>query len=109
MLLGIRVPDRRTRFINAILDAQGKEPGELVASDYTSPILIMVGILAVGFVANLLIRPVSERFHEKGEVVDAVDREHRVDTGFEPEDIPIIEEELLAAEKSRRDRDLRPS
>ena len=25
----------------------------------------MVGVLAVGFVANLLIRPVAERFHEK--------------------------------------------
>jgi hypothetical protein len=24
----------------------------------------MVGVLAVGFVANLLIRPVPERFHE---------------------------------------------
>jgi hypothetical protein len=27
----------------------------------------MVGVLAVGFVANLLIRSVSERFHEKSE------------------------------------------
>jgi hypothetical protein len=25
----------------------------------------MVGVLAVGFIANLLIRPVAERFHEK--------------------------------------------
>ena len=25
----------------------------------------MVGVLAVGFVANLLIRPVAERFHEE--------------------------------------------
>jgi hypothetical protein len=24
----------------------------------------MVGVLAVGFVANLLVRPVGERFHE---------------------------------------------
>jgi hypothetical protein len=27
----------------------------------------MVGLLAVGFVANLLIRPVAERFHEESE------------------------------------------
>ena len=27
----------------------------------------MVGVLAVGFVANLLIRPVPERFHEPAE------------------------------------------
>ncbi|MGH3950473.1 MAG: OFA family MFS transporter [Pseudonocardiaceae bacterium] len=92
--------------INAILDAQGKEPGTLVAGDYRSPIFIMVGILAVGFVCNLLIQPVSDRFHEKGEVTDAVDAAHRPaeteDMAFEPEDIPIVEEEHLAwAERSR--------
>jgi len=59
--------------INAILDAQGKEPGTLVAGDYRSPIFIMVGILAVGFVANLMITPVSDRFHEQEAVTDAVD------------------------------------
>ncbi len=31
----------------------------------------MVGILAVGFVANLLIRPVAERFHESGSATAA--------------------------------------
>ena len=45
----------------------------LTASDYALGLYIMVGILAVGFVANLLITPVSERFHEKGNVTDAVD------------------------------------
>lgn len=95
--------------INAILDAQGKEPGTLVATDYTSPILIMVGVLAVGFVANLLIKPVSARFHEKGDVVDAVDRGRPVDYGVEPEDIPIVEEEILAAERSRQNPSTRPS
>lgn len=89
--------------INAILDAQGKEPGTLVADDYRSPILIMVGILAVGFVANLLVTPVSDRFHESGTVTDAADGGHRADTGFEPEDVPIVVEELLADERSRRD------
>lgn len=44
----------------------------LTASDYDLGLYIMVGILAVGFVANLLIRPVSERYHEK-ESTDAVD------------------------------------
>ena len=28
----------------------------------------MVGVLAVGLVANLLVRPVAERFHESGDV-----------------------------------------
>ena len=31
----------------------------------------MVGVLAVGFVANLLIRPVAAKFHEPKAAVDA--------------------------------------
>jgi MFS family permease len=49
--------------INGFLDAQGK-PGTLTSSAYQPALFTMVGILAVGFVANLLIRPVPERFHE---------------------------------------------
>ncbi|WP_019200436.1 OFA family MFS transporter [Tsukamurella sp. 1534] len=45
----------------------------LQAGDYRVALLIMVAILAVGFVANLLIRPVAERWHETGPVIDAVD------------------------------------
>ncbi|MCA1655167.1 MAG: hypothetical protein LC635_01575 [Pseudonocardiaceae bacterium] len=51
--------------INGFLDAQGK-PGELVAADYRPALFTMVGVLAVGFVANLLVRPVAPRFHESG-------------------------------------------
>jgi MFS family permease len=49
--------------INGFLDAQGK-PGDLVYTDYRPALFTMVGVLAIGFVANLLIRPVAERFHE---------------------------------------------
>ena len=49
--------------VNAFLDAQGT-PGELTAAAYRPALLTMVGVLAVGFVANLLIRPVSERHHQ---------------------------------------------
>jgi len=49
--------------VNGILDAQGK-PGTLTAAAYRPALLTMVVILAVGFVANLLQRPVSARFHE---------------------------------------------
>ena len=49
--------------VNAFLDAQGK-PGKLTAAAYRPALFTMVGVLAVGFVANLLIRPVTERFHE---------------------------------------------
>jgi MFS family permease len=49
--------------VNAFLDAQG-EPGALVAGDYRPALFTMVGLLAVGLVANLLVRPVADRFHE---------------------------------------------
>jgi MFS family permease len=49
--------------VNGFLDAEGK-PGSLTASAYRPALLTMVVILAIGFVANLLIRPVSEKFHE---------------------------------------------
>ncbi len=52
--------------VNAFLDAQG-EPGQLVAGDYRPALLTMVGVLAVGFVANLLVTPVDARFHEREE------------------------------------------
>ncbi|MBC7632774.1 OFA family MFS transporter [Aeromicrobium sp.] len=51
--------------VNRILDSKGT-PGKLTASDYRPALLTMVVILAVGFVANLLIRPVADRFHEEG-------------------------------------------
>jgi MFS family permease len=56
--------------INGFLDAQGK-PGELVAADYRPALFTMVGVLAVGFVANLLVRPVAARFHEAQGHTDA--------------------------------------
>jgi MFS family permease len=49
--------------VNGFLDAQGK-PGTLTASAYQPALFTMVGVLAVGFVANLFVRPVPERFHE---------------------------------------------
>ena len=49
--------------INGFLDARGK-PGNLVYTDYRPALFTMIGVLAIGFVANLLVRPVSERFHQ---------------------------------------------
>jgi MFS family permease len=49
--------------VNGVLDTQGT-PGELVAGDYRPALFIMVGLLAVGFIANLLIRPVAAKWHE---------------------------------------------
>jgi MFS family permease len=50
--------------INGFLDASGGEPGTLTADDYRPALFTMVGVLAIGFVANLLVRPVDSRFHE---------------------------------------------
>jgi MFS family permease len=49
--------------VNTVLDTRGT-PGHLVAADYRPALFIMVALLAVGFVANLLVRPVAERWHE---------------------------------------------
>lgn len=49
--------------VNGFLDAAG-HPGNLVASDYRPALLTMVAILVVGFVANLLIRPVDEKYFD---------------------------------------------
>ncbi|SNC59638.1 Nitrate/nitrite transporter NarK [Kytococcus aerolatus] len=46
--------------INTVLDAAG-EPGTMTAGDYRPALFTMVGVLAVGFIANLLVRPVAER------------------------------------------------
>lgn len=49
--------------VNGVLDTQGT-PGQLVAADYRIALFIMVGLLAVGFVANLLVKPVDSKWHE---------------------------------------------
>ncbi|MCZ7429372.1 OFA family MFS transporter [Micromonospora sp. WMMA1949] len=49
--------------VNGFLDAQG-EPGTLTAAAYRPALFTMVGVLAVGLVANVLVRPVPERYHE---------------------------------------------
>ena len=60
--------------INGFLDAEGT-PGELTADAYRPALLTMVGVLAVGFVANLLVRPVAEKHQEDEATSDASDDE----------------------------------
>jgi hypothetical protein len=36
----------------------------LTAASYQPALLTMVGLLVIGFVANLLVKPVDARFHE---------------------------------------------
>ncbi|MFC4120634.1 OFA family MFS transporter [Nonomuraea zeae] len=50
--------------VNAIADAQ-KAAGRSGPALYTTSLYIMIGLLAVGFLANELIRPVHDRHHER--------------------------------------------
>jgi len=68
--------------INGFLDAQGK-PGELVAADYRLALYTMVGVLVVGFVANLMIKPVADRFHESEGHTDAFLEAREAEAGAE--------------------------
>lgn len=53
--------------VNGVLDRAG-DPGTLTADAYRPALLIMVVVLAVGFVANLLITPVDTSHHtDRGE------------------------------------------
>lgn len=61
--------------VNRILDSQGA-PGTLTASAYRPAFLTMVGLLAVGFIANLMVRPVHARVHEPEGAVDAIAGAH---------------------------------
>jgi MFS family permease len=49
--------------VNAIADSQ-KSAGKAGADLYDVSLYIMVGVLVVGFIANLTVRPVKSRFHE---------------------------------------------
>ncbi|WP_394847867.1 OFA family MFS transporter [Pendulispora brunnea] len=49
--------------VNAIIEGRGK-PGALTAQDYQPALFVMVGILGVGFVANLFVRPVHGRYQD---------------------------------------------
>jgi MFS family permease len=60
--------------VNSVLDTRGT-PGELVAGDYRPALFIMVGLLAVGFVANLLVRPVADKWHEPRTAATTATRE----------------------------------
>jgi MFS family permease len=60
--------------VNGFLDSQGK-PGTLTSSAYQPALLTMVGVLAVGFVANLLVRPVPEKYHEPAGATTPVEKE----------------------------------
>ncbi|WP_346118020.1 OFA family MFS transporter [Micromonospora coerulea] len=75
--------------VNGVLDAQGK-PGTFTASAYRPALFTMVAVLAVGFIANLLVRPVPERFHEPdtGGAVPVAPAERTDPVALRPESRP---------------------
>jgi len=61
--------------INSVLDAlegQGLEGSDL----YRPSLLVMVGVLCIGFVANLLVRPVAAKWLEHADAVPEHERHH---------------------------------
>ncbi|GGE73966.1 OFA family MFS transporter [Nesterenkonia cremea] len=80
--------------VNGFLDAAGGEPGTLTADAYRPALYTMVGLLVVGFIANLLVRPVSAEHHMENESRGA--DEHSADSGnaeepvAEPTGKPIV-------------------
>ena len=60
--------------VNGFLDAQGK-PGTLTSSAYQPALFTMVGVLAIGFIANLLIRPVPQKYHEPPGALTPLEKE----------------------------------
>ena len=63
--------------INAVADYQ-MAAGRTGADLYTLSLYIMVGVLVVGFVANLLVRPVDPRFHMEPEREEEREKESTV-------------------------------
>lgn len=59
--------------VNYFLDHAGT-PGELYAADYRPALLTMVGVLAVGFISNLLVRNVNEKHYDKAQRQRYLDR-----------------------------------
>jgi len=49
--------------VNVITENQ-RESGVTGAAAYRPSLLVMVGLLGLGFLANLLVRPVAEKYHE---------------------------------------------
>jgi len=61
--------------INSLLDSLEKR-GVEGAALYRPALLVMVGVLVIGFIANLLVRPVDEKHHEHDEAVPEHERHH---------------------------------
>ena len=69
--------------VNGLADLQ-EANGQEGSGLYTLSLFIMVGVLVVGFIANLMIRPVDERFHVRDEKRERAGDEDRFTREEEP-------------------------
>jgi MFS family permease len=54
--------------INSVLDYSGGTPGTLTADAYKPAFLIMIGVLAIGFISNILVRAVDRKRWDEPQV-----------------------------------------
>lgn len=78
--------------VNGFLDSAGGA-GSLDSDSYRPALFTMVAILGVGFVANLLVRPVAAKFHEDMSA-------HESEAGTEHEAAPVEQDETGSAGNS---------
>ncbi|WP_152650341.1 L-lactate MFS transporter [Demequina aestuarii] len=77
--------------VNSVLDrleGQGLEGADL----YRPSLLIMVGVLVVGFIANLLIRPVAAKWHEHADAVPRHELDATQDAVDDAANLPALAE-----------------
>jgi MFS family permease len=65
--------------VNSVLDRL-EASGATGADLYRPSLLIMVGVLTVGFIANLLVRPVDAKYHEHADSVPDHENHHADET-----------------------------
>jgi len=77
------------QIVNSIADSQA-DAGKSGADLYELSLYIMVGILLVGFIANLLVRPVAKRYHlsEEGKAAEQAEEKRRRATVGAPQGRP---------------------
>jgi MFS family permease len=75
--------------VNGLADMQ-EASGASGADLYTLSLFIMVGVLVVGFIANLMIRPVHERFQEPDRATEAGEESDRFTRAGRPAPAPGV-------------------
>lgn len=81
--------------VNGILDARTAQ-GFSGAALYTPSLWVMTGVLVVGFVANLLVRPVHEKHHEPERTPEQIEAERRAEAIVALSTVEAVESAVAA-------------